>query len=163
MITTADVILRDTITLPIKGTFELTQHAMVIAVFCAYGITQVKESHIIVDVIATHLPRRPRAVLDAVLLFLALVFFVTAAWIGYEQTLVMMRRGAFSDVLAVDRRPFQGMVVIGFISLCLAVVRSFLFAVARALGRDIAGAPSPGCRWSGALCPAVRMRVVRNR
>jgi len=137
ILVTADVILRDTITKPIIGSFELVEYAMVVAVFSAFGITQVNRFHISVDVVVSRLPKRLRAALDALTLLIMFIFFAAAIWIGYDQTLKIAARGAYSQVLLIDRWPFQAMVVIGFASFCLAIARDFVFAVVRAFGKEI--------------------------
>ncbi len=137
LMTTADVILRDVFTLPIRGTFELTEYSMAVVVFCAWGLAQVDNFHITVDVVARYLPGRVRAVIECLLLILVVALFLAGAWIGYDQTMVMVRRGAYSSVLAVPRWPFQAMVIVGFLSLSLALVKDILFAVVRALGKEV--------------------------
>lgn len=80
LVTLADVILRQTIDLPVFGNVELVQFALVGVVYLALPETFLRSEHVTVDVIDLAVGPRLRALLRTLAAAGCLVFLVAMAW-----------------------------------------------------------------------------------
>lgn len=119
-LTVSDVFGRYAFNRPVRGTFELTELAMVVIVFLALGYAQHHKDHVSMDLVYELVPRAWRRVMDLVstLLYLAVVVLMT--WQLYVYSGRMLKGGYVTGVL---RLPIQPVVL-------LALVGSFAFVLA---------------------------------
>jgi len=80
LVTLADVVLRQTVNLPVFGNVELVQLALVMVVYLALPETFLRGEHVTVDVIDLAVRPRVRSVLRSVAAALTLVFLIAMGW-----------------------------------------------------------------------------------
>ncbi len=80
LVTLADVVLRQTVNLPVFGNVELVQLALVAVVYLALPETFLRGEHVTVDVIDLAISPRARAALRTGAAALTLIFLVAMGW-----------------------------------------------------------------------------------
>jgi TRAP-type transport system small permease protein len=121
-LTVLDVGLRYVLNAPIRGTFELTQLAMVGVTFLGLGEAQARTEHITIDLIYEHLGERGRWLLDRVA---RLVSLVLAIAIGWQLVVYAARVRADQEVSGVLGLPLYlavGVAAGGFVLFALALL-----------------------------------------
>ncbi len=136
LLTTLDVIGRDTMNRSILGVTEMVEFVMLVAVCSSFGVTQIRGSHIMIDVLVSRMPPRFSATLAVLTWLLTLTFIGLIAWAGYGQAMMMMARKATSSVLVIPYWPFYLWLCFGWGILFLACLADLLLALGNALGRD---------------------------
>jgi TRAP-type C4-dicarboxylate transport system permease small subunit len=102
LVTVADVLLRGTVGLPIRGTFEIVELLLACTFFLALPASFLRDEHIVVDIVDGWAPRRV-ALLRRIAGVFGVVLMALMAWQGWiaaRDTLV------FNDVtsdLAIPR------------------------------------------------------------
>jgi TRAP-type C4-dicarboxylate transport system permease small subunit len=121
-LTVLDVVLRYALNAPLRGTFELTELAMVAVVFLALGEAQARSEHITIDLVHDRIGDRGRVLVRRFARVLSLVATVAIAW---QLALYAGRVRAaheVSGVLGVPLHLAVGVAVAGFALFALAVV-----------------------------------------
>ena len=80
LVTLADIVLRQTVNLPVFGNVELVQLALVAVVYLALPETFLRSEHVTVDVIDLAISPRARAALRTAAAALTLAFLVAMGW-----------------------------------------------------------------------------------
>jgi hypothetical protein len=65
-----DVILRKLLDKPVTGSYELIQFMMVVTVALAVAYTDIEKSHVTLDLVTPHFPKRARAIIDSIVAYL---------------------------------------------------------------------------------------------
>ncbi len=108
---------------PISAAYELVGYLGAVTVALPLGYTQLKRSHIAVDILTSRFPADIRKILLGVGLLGGILFFLVVAWqVGaYAQTL--RRVGEVSETLRIPYYPFTYGVAVscGLITLCMIV------------------------------------------
>jgi TRAP-type C4-dicarboxylate transport system permease small subunit len=121
-LTVLDIAMRYVLNAPIRGTFELTQLAMVGVAFLGLGEAQARMEHITIDLLHTRLSIRGRAALDR---FARLVSLGLALAIGWQLATYTARarwEGEVSGVLGLPLYLAIGVAAAGFVLFGLALV-----------------------------------------
>ncbi len=118
---------------PIKGTFELTEFALVVIVFASIGYTQITKGHISIDILTSRFSPRVQAILNSVVLLACMTVFALVAWQSFVYAGRLMDGKNESGVLKLQMYPFLMIVAIGSIIYCLTVLVDFLKSLARAV------------------------------
>jgi len=120
LVTVADVAMRYLFNAPIKGTLDLTQMSMSIAVFSALAYCGWTGGHVVVDVLAALFPRWIARILCVVVSFVGGAFMLGVAWQSAVAVADYATTGEVSFTLHVPLYPFFAVVAFG--SLAYAIV-----------------------------------------
>jgi TRAP-type transport system small permease protein len=131
ILTTLDVILRDTINKPITGTFDLTEYMMAIMVSFGLAYCAILKGHINADVVIVHLKPRVRIILETITTFLSLVFISAVTWQLFVHMKAEMVFGLKSSVLPIPVFPFVGVVGVGMALFSLVLLKDLLLLLSR--------------------------------
>jgi TRAP-type transport system small permease protein len=121
-LTVLDIALRYILNAPIRGTFELTQLAMVGVAFLGLGEAQARTEHITIDLLHTRLSVRGRAALDRLAQLVSLVLAVAIAWHLAMYAARSRVDGEISGVLGLPLYLAIGVAAAGFALFGLALV-----------------------------------------
>jgi len=121
LLTFADVIGREVLSLPISGNNEMTQLLMGLVVYLGVGLTTRVRGHVRVDIFINILPRRLRAAADALTLGLCTVFVATMAWRLFARAVDKFANGDETDLWKIPTWPFAGIM-----TLCAALMALLL-------------------------------------
>ena len=133
LVTVTDVGLRYIFNRPILGSYEITQFMMAILIFASVGYTMAVKEHISVDLVITKLPKRVRALLEAITCVLAFGLFAVAAWRTVVFAGTTWKRHDVSAELFIPVSPFVLFVALGLAVLSLVLLVQFFESLARAL------------------------------
>lgn len=106
LLTTLDVILRYVFNMPILGSMELSQYAMLLAVFASFSFGQTEKSHIHVTMLLAKFPRRIQFVIYSILNIMGVVVIAAASVAAGQQAQIAMTRGYTSATLEFATAPF---------------------------------------------------------
>lgn len=129
--TVADVLLRFFLDRPIRGTFELTEFLMIIVVFFAMGYTAMLRGHIVIQILGSRLPERPRAICDSIADLISIGFCCLIIWQGVAQAEITRLRHDISGVTNIPLSPFFYVLVFGSALMCLVFLANLLDSLGR--------------------------------
>lgn len=132
-LTAADVGGRYLFNSPLKGAYEITQSMMVLLVFCALAYTASIKGHVAVDLVASRLSPRLRAVAGSITSFLSLAVFTIGAWQSVVQAGILFRGHLESGSLHIPTFPFLWVIAICFMVLSLVLLADFVDYLLRAV------------------------------
>ncbi len=133
LLTVTDVCLRYIFNRPILGSYEITQFMMAILIFASVGYTMAVKEHVSVDLVITKLPKRVRALLEAITCVLACGLFAVAAWRTVVHVGTTWKRHDVSADLFIPVSPFVLFVALGLAVLSLVLFVQFVKALVRVL------------------------------
>ncbi len=114
---------------PVRGTFELMGYAGAIVTAFALSYTQMKKTHIAVDILVHTYSARTRKAVHIINCILSSIFFVLAAWQISIKATTLMRTGEVTETLQVIYYPFTYAVAIGCAVLALTLFTELIKAV----------------------------------
>lgn len=91
---------------PIPGGIEVTALLGAVVIGFAIAYVQVLHGHIQVDFFIMKLPPRPRAVVDAIMLFFGIVFFIVLTWRSLDYGRILQVSGEVSMTQKIPFYPF---------------------------------------------------------
>ena len=118
-----DIVLRfSTENKAIRGTYELTEMAMIVIIFLSLAITQIEKEHIHVSMFIDRLPYRAKTFINAAVsafttVLSAIVFYASLLLATGHQT-----SGITTAVLYVPLYPFSFIMSIGLLSLTVVLL-----------------------------------------
>lgn len=125
----ADVIGRYLFNKPIIGTMERGQVLLALMVVLGWGYTQIAKAHVNVELFFRRFPPRAQAITRFATTFVALVFFILIGWQAVLTAQLYHGGGRLIYVIHWPLAPFQLVVTLGALVLCLVfimeMVRSF--------------------------------------
>jgi TRAP-type transport system small permease protein len=114
LVTFANVIGRYVLGMPLKGSVEMVEATMVVAVFFSLAYTETLHGHVSMDEVVARFPRRVRAVVLSVMYFAAAAFFFVVAWRdGLLAAAYMKPIVRLTDVLRIPMGPFIFVIAVG--------------------------------------------------
>jgi tripartite ATP-independent transporter DctM subunit len=126
-VTFIDVIMRYVFNSPIKGVLEFTEVMMIVAVFLGIAHTQNQKGHVTVDLVSAVLTPRRRLILEFITTFLGIGLFIVIIWRSIVKTISFINQNSMhSQYFLVPDAPFNAILVLGCICLCLLLVRDLL-------------------------------------
>jgi TRAP-type C4-dicarboxylate transport system permease small subunit len=131
LLTVADVLMRLFLDRPIRGALEIVEFLMVIVVFSAIAYTGLLKGHIVIQILPSRLPERPRAILDSIADLISIGFCCLIIWQGIVQAQVTRLRNDISGVLSIPVSPFYYVVVLGMVLMGLVLLANLLDSVGR--------------------------------
>ena len=121
VLTCANIIFR-IVWVPILGTFELMGFFGAIVTAFALGYTQMKRSHIAVDVLINKFSKKTRKVIDVINHTTCFLFFCVAAWQIAQKATTLMNTGEVTETLRIIYYPFTYGVALGCAVLSLVLL-----------------------------------------
>jgi TRAP-type C4-dicarboxylate transport system permease small subunit len=121
-LTVLDVALRYAFNAPLRGTFELTQLAMVGVAFLGLAEAQTRAEHITIDLLYERLGRTSRRLLDHFARLVSLLVTGAVAWQLTGHALRLQADREVSGVLAVPLFIAVGVAAVGFGLFALALL-----------------------------------------
>lgn len=148
----ADISTRKTLNFAILGTIDLTQLAVMLAVFFALPLAFLHESHVNVDFFTSRLPPRALAALHCATALLSSALLVAIVWYSFGQARIQHAQGDRSMTLGIPMLVYWVPMLIGS---ALSVAATLLIAAreaARTAGMDVAqtARPTPASPGEGA-------------
>ncbi len=127
LLTTADVILRYVLNMPIKGAYEISEILMLSAVFLGMGYTQLYGEHVNADLFVSRLSKRANLVIETILLFPALFIYGLLVWRGAVGFWDSWISGEYRwGLLRIPLWQARLMVPLGAFVLCLTLIRGIV-------------------------------------
>jgi TRAP-type C4-dicarboxylate transport system permease small subunit len=127
-LTCANIVFRAS-WVPVRGTFELMGYAGAVVAAFALGHTQLKKSHIAVDVLVSRFSPGTKHLLNAVNSFLCMVFFGVAAWQIAKKAATLFSSGEVTETLRIIYYPFTFCAALGCATLALVCFAEVLKTV----------------------------------
>ena len=131
LITFFDVLLRNVMSLPITGTYELTELFMILIVYLGVAHAQLSKAHISVDLFMSLVPRRGQAAIDTCTSFLSMGIFMLITWRSFDRFQYLLKNETESDMLSLPLAYFQMVIVIGCGLLSLALLKDVIYHFTR--------------------------------
>ena len=126
MLTTVDVVGRYFFNKPILGAFELTEFLVLILIFSFLSPSQAKKSHVAVDLIFQHFPRKLREIIDIVNHLLCMLFMALISYRCFVRALEIKGFGEATSNLGIIKYPFAFFVVFGCMALSIEYLRDLI-------------------------------------
>ena len=146
--TFVDVILRYVFNRPMEGQTDITEVVLILAVYLAITHTYNMKSHVTVDLVTASLAPRSRLVLEFITTLLGLFTFVLIAWRATARTIYDISVDSIHRMqVPIPRAPFDALIVLGVVMLCLLLLRDVL--------RNVVKGQSLGLTWYHRLLMAV--------
>lgn len=121
LLTCANIFLR-IVWVPVKGTFELMGFFGAMATAFVLGYTQIKKSHISVDILVNRFSKKTQSVLNAINYLICLIFFSMAGWQISKWAVILRDTGEVTETLRIVYYPFTFGVAAGCILLAFVLL-----------------------------------------
>ncbi len=125
LLTVANVILRRALNMPIKGAYEIVGLFFCLLIFLMIADRAVKDSHVIVDLVISHWPKRQRLINAAIIYIFSAGISGVASWQLWMYAMRVQRMGATVNVVNISLYPFVYIASFGFIMLTLVYLIKF--------------------------------------
>lgn len=126
----ADISTRKTLNFAILGTIDLTQLAVMLAVFFALPLAFLHESHVNVDFFTSRLPPRALAALNCATALLSTALLIAIVWYSFGQARIQYAQGDKSMTLGIPMLVYWVPMLIGS---ALSVAATLLIAAREAV------------------------------
>lgn len=137
VLTTADVVLRYILGIPLKGAYEFSEILLLCAVFLGMAYTQLFHEHINADFLVNRLSKHTNLVIETVLLLPALLIFGLLAWRGTISFWDSIASGEYRwGLLRIPLWPARLMVPLGASFLCLRFIGEIVINFRKLLNRN---------------------------
>lgn len=114
---------------PYRGAYEVVSFLGAVTIAFALGFTQMKKSHIVVDILTDRFSERTKRILDGVSYLITMVFYAVIAWVIFRWGIQIARSGELSETLKIIYYPFIISVSVGFGFLSLTLIIDFLTTI----------------------------------
>jgi TRAP-type C4-dicarboxylate transport system permease small subunit len=136
-LTVADVVGRQFFATSVRGTIEITEVALTVAVFLGMIGAEISKSHIRTPLILDRLPPRIAGVLNAIGLVVVLILLGWMIVVTTEAAFRAIELGEYRfGLLAVPVWPAKLAIPFGLAAMALALVQEFMNAVRAAIKRE---------------------------
>ena len=132
----ADVLGRYLFNAPIHGTMERGQLMLALMVFLSWGYTQIKKGHVNVELFITLFPPRLRLITDLFTTLVTLGLCILIVWQSTIMAIETHRSGEVVFVIHWPLAPFQLIVPLGGIVMCLVLITEIIQFVYKLKRRD---------------------------
>ena len=127
-----------TATGPVVGAFEITEVSMIFMITCAGAWTWYNAGHIRIGVIPDRLKERPRAILTAFSVFLAIFYLSIVVWGVFLTAQSYFDLQVTSAIMRFPLGPLAIIFCVAMAHVVLVFLRSFVGLVSKALGKQFA-------------------------
>ncbi len=135
LFTTTDVILRYFFNRPIRGSMELTQLMLLLAVFLGIAYIQYRKGHISVSVLTDRFPRKVQDILSIVAYVFSLGIIGFMTWAAFDHLKYIWDIARTTLILKVPVAPFQFALFFGYLMLFLVLLLDFVNSVLKVVRR----------------------------
>lgn len=135
-LSTMDVIGRYLLNRPIVGALETLEILLPAIVLLSLAYTQQEKAHVTVDILVSHLPQKPRAILGVITTGWALALFAIIFWQGILQVFLYRQTQMVIPNIEVPMFLPRILVPIGALSICLVLIVDLLQCVRELRKRD---------------------------
>jgi TRAP-type transport system small permease protein len=122
LLTVIDVTSRYLLNRPIRGTFELTEFAMVLIVFLALGYAQHQEDHVVIDLLYVRFPKSIQRFVRLMSSFISIAVIGLMTWQLYVYSGRMFAGNYTTAVLRIPLQPLVLIATTGAACFVLALV-----------------------------------------
>jgi TRAP-type C4-dicarboxylate transport system permease small subunit len=122
LVIVADVVLRATSRLPVRGQYELVELALACTIFLALPAVFLRNAHLVVDVADHFVGARVRRVLDILGAIASLVALAVMLWQMVPQALYMMNFGDMTFDLQIPKTWYAAPALLGIVFSALAAL-----------------------------------------
>jgi TRAP-type mannitol/chloroaromatic compound transport system permease small subunit len=129
-LTVVDVLGRGLFRHPIAGAYEVSEYMLVVCVLLGISYAQQVDAHPNVPLLVSRFRARTRLIIEIIMTFLSLVFFVLMTWRGVVEALVAFRTYTVSEILRIPAYPFRGLIALGSFLLSLELLFKLVGLVA---------------------------------
>ncbi|MGH8724824.1 MAG: TRAP transporter small permease [Burkholderiales bacterium] len=122
LVIVADVVLRATFGLPVRGQLELVELALAYTIFLALPAVFLRDAHLVVDVADHFVSARVRRLLDLLAAAASLAVLAVMLWQMAPQALYMMRFGDMTFDLQIPKMWYAAPALAGIVCSALAAL-----------------------------------------
>ena len=116
--------------IPIKGSYEIIGLLGALAAALPLGFTQIRRSHIAVDIVTNKYPKKAQVLVDGISCLLNMIFFAIVSWRTAVWANIIRESGELSETLRIAFYPFVYAVSVGFLllsfSLLIDTIKAFI-------------------------------------
>jgi len=135
-LTCVDVIGAKVFRMPVFGALDVMMLAQLIAISFAGSMALILGRHVQVEFFVLILPKRFQALVDSIVQFLCLVFFVIIVWRLFLHGYHLQIGGEESMTARISLAPFTYAAAVAFIPMCLVFLQQFLSAISRVVKNE---------------------------
>jgi TRAP-type C4-dicarboxylate transport system permease small subunit len=117
---------------PIPGGIEITAFLGVVVIGFAIAYVKVLRGHIQVDFIIQKFPPRAKAVIDSIMAFFGMAFFVALTWTSFDYAGIIHRTGEVSMTQKIPFYPFIYALAFCYLVTFLVLTVEFVKAIMKA-------------------------------
>lgn len=132
VLTTADILMRRFLDMPIRGGLEITSALLVVLGACSFAWIMTEKGHIVVNLVTSKYPQRLRGVILSIALFLSLIMVGLICWGSILFGLQEFRIGEASVLIGIPMAPIIFMLAFGSVLLGLVILVQFINSFTRA-------------------------------
>lgn len=129
---TFDVFGRYFLNKPIKGAYEISEILLAGIVFFGLAYALSVGGHVAVESFVALFRPRTKAIVGIITSLFSLIIFILIGWQGAELAMKSWETHRLIDVLSVPIAPFQLLVPVGALSVCLELIVSMLHCITAA-------------------------------
>lgn len=126
ILTTVDILVRRLLNTEIKGTFEICDYLLVVAVFFSVAYVMTVKGHIVVDVFTSKYPQRFSGAISVIASLLSLIMVGMICWGSFRYGLQQFAVGEASPLLGVPAAPFVFVIAFGSALFFLVIIIQFI-------------------------------------
>lgn len=119
---TVDVISRYLFNSPITGGVEYSRMMLMMIVVLGWAYAQATKSHVSVDFLVTHFPRRTQAIIDFITTILALGLFVLITWQSIMVSITYLQQHRLIAIIHFPVGIMNLVVSVGAFLICLELI-----------------------------------------
>jgi TRAP-type mannitol/chloroaromatic compound transport system permease small subunit len=122
-LSSADVLSRNFVGVPIKGAYELNEIFFLCAALLGIAYAQKYKAHVNVELVVSHLSKRTALILETCMTVVALLTYALVVWMSSLEFLNSWSSDEFRwGLIAIPLWPARLMIPLGFTLLCLRFI-----------------------------------------
>lgn len=126
MLVIVNVILRATLDLPIKGTFDLIVFFATVMISLSLAYCAVINGHLAIEFLVERFSRRTQKIISVIIGLISAFFLFVVSWHIYLYASYLRTTGEVSLTIKLPHYPFVIILALGFLMLALVVVGQVL-------------------------------------
>ena len=136
VLTCVDVIGAKLFRLPVFGSLDVMMLAQLIAVSFAASMALIQGRHVQVEFFVPLLPKRVQQIVDCVVQFICLGFFILVVWRLFTHGYHLQTGGEVTPTALIPMAPFSYASALAIVPLCLVLLQQFLQSILRVIRND---------------------------
>lgn len=122
--------------IPYRGTYEIVAFLGAIVTAFALGDTQLRKSHIVVDILSDRYPAWLKKIVEIIGYIVSTVFFLIISWVLFKWGKQIAASGEVSETLKIIYYPFVYLVAIGFVILAITLFWDLINTISKEEGGE---------------------------